>query len=1379
MVLLVLATTSVQEWLAYSRLQTITVPSEQARIESHAAQLASEFHGYLSGVSQDLLIIESAPAIERFVDAWMSKSIHADSAASEDDSETDEKLAQFREELEAIFVATLTSKPQFSELRLIGSPDGGREVIRVDRSGLDGAIRVVPDEEFQMAGERDFFTNSIGVTHRKVILSRIELNVEQREVEVPNQPVIRAATPIRTVNGLLFGILVANVEVKSALEQLRTANNGSRQVYVVDLDGNYLMHPDTSKEWARDLNTTHTLADDFQQLAAQLRVIGMPENTLADRLVGFWTKDNTEIPYYASAQRVRLVNALPVFVIELVPKATIMQPVIALQRTSLFAAIVAVICAALVATFVASTLTRPLKQMTEAVESQTLQVPFSVPNIAAGEIGVLARAFERTTKLASESTERLEHEIKKRQSLKSELRELAAIITSSDDAILSTTIDGILISWNRGAEKLYGYSSAEALGQHVSILVPDGLQEEAANALLAVRNGDRLEHFESKRICKDGSIIDVSLTISPTVDDAGSVVGVSKIARDITAQRVAEKERDLFEQRFRLTVEAAPTAIVMVNTSGETVLVNAETEKLFGYRRQELLNQRVGMLFPAHCRQPQTEMLTRHHCALTQMGTEQELTGLRKDGTEFPFEIGLSPVEMSDGIYVLSTITDISFRKQSESDLRELNESLEKRVASRTAELEATLSELTQAKEASEEASQAKSDFLANMSHEVRTPMNAVIGMSDLLLASKLTLEQREYLNIIRESSESLLMLINDILDLSKIEAGQLSLTKIEFSLSELLEIKLRELKLRATNKGLEFSCQLAADVPAMVIGDPNRLWQIISNLVGNAIKFTEEGSIELTVTAQQTGDNHAELHFQVSDTGIGIQAHKLVTIFDAFEQVDSSSSRSYGGTGLGLAIASRLAKMMEGQIWAESEYGSGSRFHFTAGFGAQRQLMTAPRNEPSSTHILSTVRVLVVDENPVIRKSIVSMLTSWKMAPRQAGNLQEALDAMRTARSANDPFQLIVADAYMKETSGFELIARAREEFGFHDLATVIISSTDEADHIARCMEDDIGAYLVKPITASELLDIVMIVLKVDSKAIDGDSPATATTASQRVESLTGQIPQLRILLAEDNLANQRVAKDMICKHGHLIDIANNGHQAIELWLRHKPNVILMDVQMPDLDGFETTRLIRSLEKESGLRTPIIAITAHALDGDRDRCLQAGMDAYVAKPFQQRELLEAIYGVCLPPTDRPSLMTASPPRKPRRSANKSSAPAVNWKVALEAAQGDEERLKRIANASLHETDDLILQMSEARAVGNTEKIQQCASKLRDRFNVFDLAVASHVAFHIENAARDGSLAFDEGLRKLVEENQRLRVELIAFLEGEVELPERDNDTTY
>jgi signal transduction histidine kinase/CheY-like chemotaxis protein/ligand-binding sensor domain-containing protein len=547
---------------------------------------------------------------------------------------------------------------------------------------------------------------------------------------------------------------------------------------------------------------------------------------------------------------------------------------------------------------------------------------------------------------------------------------------------------------------------------------------------------------------------------------------------------------------------------------------------------------------------------------------------------------------------------------------------LELRVKERTEELQREIIERKCAEEAAAAANRAKSEFLANMSHEIRTPINGVLGMTELTLETELTPEQRDYLGMVKASADALLTILNDVLDLSKIEAGRLDLDPIPFRLRDSLADTLKLLALRADQKGIELTCDIRPEVPEVVVADPTRLRQVIINVIGNAIKFTAQGEVGLEVAVESRNRDQARLHFVVRDTGIGIAPEKQKLVFEAFSQADGSTARTFGGTGLGLTISSRLVSMMGGRMWVESELGKGSRFHFTAQVGTARgPVSTTP---PEGVQ-LAGLPVLVVDDNLTNRRILGEMLRRWGMQPELAASGAEAMRMLQEADRAGNAFALLLVDAQMPDMDGFTLVERVRQQVDLRKITIMMLTSAGQRGDAARCRKLGIAAYLVKPIVQSQLLDAIVNVL--GTKAQHAGQAPLVTRHSLR----EGQ-RRLRVLLAEDNVVNQVLASRLLEKHGHTVVVASNGRKALDALEKEKFDLVVMDVSMPEMDGFEAAAAIRAREEGTESHIPIIAMTAHAMKGDRERCLAAGMDAYVSKPIQAGELFQAIETLPLVP---------------------------------------------------------------------------------------------------------------------------------------------------
>lgn len=800
---------------------------------------------------------------------------------------------------------------------------------------------------------------------------------------------------------------------------------------------------------------------------------------------------------------------------------------------------------------------------------------------------------------------------------------------------------------------------------------------------------------------------------TPVYDAAGNLVGIQGIFSDVTEKKRAEIELEQTRARLQAVLDAATqVSIIATDIDGVIDVFNAGAERMLGYTADEMVGLQTPLILhlesEVHARSAElTQEFGRPvegfrvFVENASLGNpeEREWTYVRKDGSRLPINMVVTSRRDRGGkvIGFLGIATDISARKRAEADI-------------------------LKAKEAAEAANRAKSDFLANMSHEIRTPMNAIIGMTELVLDSELNVTQREYLAMVHESGESLLSVINDILDFSKIEAGKLSLERLPFNIREVLGDTLKSLSLRAHRKRLELVCHIAADVPFAVEGDPHRLRQMVINLVGNAIKFTEAGEVVLDVTVDRMEQAGPMLHFRVADTGVGIPQEKMDTIFEAFEQADTSTTRRYGGTGLGLAIVSRLVDLMDGNIWVESEVGRGSEFHFTARLGnASADLI--PSISEIHPPVLRGLRVLVVDDNATSRRILVEMLTNWGLQPQAVSTVSEGIEELEGAHARGAPYALILTDSNMPDQDGFELALQIRNRPGLCGSLIMMLTSADRSDDQSRCQDLSISAYLIKPVKQSELLDAIM-------QAVGTKTPLAGSAVAPSAPARTAEKSK-SILLAEDSLINQKLAIGLLERWGHRVTVANTGTEAVRLSADGAFDLILMDVQMPELDGLDATRVIRQREQQTGGHLPIIAMTAHAMKGDRELCLAAGMDGYLMKPIRAEQLFRQIEDVSggIPTECRPEPGVSS-------ALADGQVPIVDWNVADKAVNKDQGLLMQILEAFLTEGPELLESLRTAFAADDRKRFQRTAHTLKSALRTFGVAAADEVE-GLELAAKE------------------------------------------
>ncbi len=782
-----------------------------------------------------------------------------------------------------------------------------------------------------------------------------------------------------------------------------------------------------------------------------------------------------------------------------------------------------------------------------------------------------------------------------------------------------------------------------------------------------------------------------------------------ELDKEITERRRVEVQLREQSEHMRAITDSAQDAILMMDPEGRISYWNPAAERIFGYTSSEAIGRNLhDLLVPAR-------YLSAHHGAFPEfqktghgaaIGKTLELEAIRKGGQEISVQLSLSAVKMESGWHAVGILRDITGRKLAEERLIETNRQLEAATAR------------------AEAANVAKSEFLANMSHEIRTPMNGVLGMISILLDSDLDTDQRKYAETIRLSAESLLTIINDILDFSKIEAGKLELDETDFDLGILMENVMDILAVRAQEKGLELNCLVNPGIPCALHGDHTRLKQILINLVGNSMKFTLKGEIFVSVELKKDEDDRILLYFEVRDTGIGIPAGKIDSLFSAFTQVDSSTTRKFGGTGLGLSISKRLAEKMGGAIGVISEEGKGSTFWFTIQLKKQAGKTGAEKEIPES---FRDVRMLTVDDNATNRLVMRTLLSSWNFKHDEVEDASSALAAIHGAKKAGSPYHIAFLDMLMPDIDGESLAREIRKDPGISGTILVMMSSAGPA--IEKKFRDSglFDAYFPKPIRKSHLFDCIANLL--GEKRLSEDIPAESGASILKAKTA-------KILLVEDNEINQKVACAILAKLGFSPDLAGNGAEAVKALETKAYDLVLMDVQMPVMDGFEATRMIR--DRSSGVLDHdirIIAMTAHALKDDREKCLEAGMNDYVSKPVNPEELAKAISrqlsgGKATFGTD-----TAIRRKKGNRGINPD---IFNINTLMERVFDDNDLLNELIELFLKDAPGLVTSLKDSFRAGDLKKVQNTAHTIKGMAGNFSAESLQKTSLALEQACKAG-----------------------------------------
>jgi PAS domain S-box-containing protein len=951
--------------------------------------------------------------------------------------------------------------------------------------------------------------------------------------------------------------------------------------------------------------------------------------------------------------------------------------------------------------------------------------PLLVDGRVIGVLAVFARQPLSETVLAAlaASADQIAADLERRNA-EEEREKFVAVIENSTDAIGLATLEGKPLYVNPAGLRLFGTADGSfAPPAHIlDHYHPANRQMMEESVLPAVRAQGRWEGETQLLHFPTGQPIDTYQNIFVVRHPhTGAPICLATTIHDIRDRKRAEQELNRAQGRLLDAIEHIDAGFVMYGPDERLVICNQRYREIYAATVDPALadGQKVGaeLLVPGtpyrdilygYCRAGihRFSGLTADEWVAKRLESHRNPGGIVEQAVGGKW-VRISDSRTSDG-GVVSLRTDITILKQ--------------------------------AQQAAEAANKAKSEFLANMSHEIRTPMNGILGMTELALDTPLNTEQREYLGAIHHSAVALLNVLNDILDFSKIEAGRLDLELLPFDLRDCAAESLKFAAPRASEKDLELICDISNVVPTWLVGDPHRLRQVLVNLVGNAVKFTEVGQVVLAVGVESETVDQATLHFRVIDTGIGIAPDIRRAIFEPFTQADGSTTRRYGGTGLGLAICRQLVGLMGGRAWVESELGQGSTFHFTAAFGKPAE--APPQEAPPMK--LWDIPILVVDDNPTNCRILVDTLLSWHMEPTSVPDGETALALIDERRRAGHPFQVVLLDGHMPGLDGFAVAQRLRQQG--HTPKIIMLTSASRSNDAERCRQMSVMAFLVKPVKQADLLRALARVLGLSSwmrRAVRPTSKAPVLPINR----------PLRILLAEDNPINQRVAIRLLEKQGHTVVVAVNGKEAVAEWERQSFDVILMDVQMPQMDGFEATAAIRERERATGRHISIIALTAHALKGDAERCLQAGMDGYLAKPVQPEELARALGNVALQ-------VPSAPPPAPKPPQ------VVDLRALLNQVGDDEDLLWELVDIFQETHPATLNDLRQAVSLGDAVRLERAAHTLKGSFANLAAPAACRIAQRLESIGRSQELSEASAVLSELEREVKCLIEHLERLEA-------------
>ncbi len=916
-----------------------------------------------------------------------------------------------------------------------------------------------------------------------------------------------------------------------------------------------------------------------------------------------------------------------------------------------------------------------------------------------------------------------------------------AILNSANYSVISTSTDGTIKSFNKTAEKMLGYSANEVIGKVSPAIIHDANEvvtragelsaefgyeiEPGFEVFIAKSRSQEVEEREWTYLRKDGSRFPVMLSITAIRNEQGEITDFLGIANDISVQKEIEQTLRESENRFRSLVTHSPVGIFRTAADGSCLFVNEQWCKMTGLTPEEAM----GEGWVSAIADEDREDVFKVWSEAAQNGGEFSLQ------YRFQTPDGIVRNILGNAVAQLNDAGEITGYLGTVVDITELTQ------------LQA---ELKETRDAAIESARLKSEFLANMSHEIRTPMNGVIGMTDLLLDTNLSTEQFEFTETIKTSADALLTVINDILDFSKIEAGKLNIETIDFNLLHLVENVVELFAEQSQRKKIELSSLIESNVPFALLGDPGRIRQVLTNLIGNAVKFTEKGDVSIRVSKLSETNENIKLRFSVKDSGIGISDKAQKYLFQAFTQADGSTTRKYGGTGLGLAISKQLVEMMNGDLSVVSEEGKGSEFSFTLELAKQVENQV---KEVIKLSDLENLRVLIVDDNPTNRKILSHQTKSWGMTPKEAENGIIALEMLKIAAESNEPFELAILDVMMPIISGFDLAKFIKNEPLLKNLKLIIMPSYGQRGDGQKARDLGINGYLLKPVKQSNLFDCIATVMGENMNfTVENMQKPLVTKHSINENRFRSQ---QRILLAEDNEINQRVTRQQLEKSGFQVDVVADGNQALLALSNQSYSLVLMDCQMPVMDGYTATAEIRRREIGNNY-TPIVALTAHAMDGEREKCISAGMDDYISKPFKKEMLIETIErNIKLFENDEILFANSL------EIISISEKPLVDLETLREITDLDAEMMQEMVELYLEQTDQRIKELSDALEVGDFEQIYRIAHTCFGSSATLGITAMIEPFRNLETAGKQNDM---ETARRIINQLPTIYAELSDYL---------------